>query len=101
LTLKKPHQSGFTGSYLLSYRLLSALRLSLNPIQTHQTDQNQNATYYHLQLLVGVNICLVYFTHLYINPGFVIKRVFTLYVLKTGNLSMSVVSSSIKKQSIT
>jgi hypothetical protein len=47
--------------------------------------------------IVDVYICLVYCTHLYVNLGFVIKRVVTPYVPKTGNLSMSVVSSSISK----
>jgi hypothetical protein len=46
---------------------------------------------------VGVYIFLVYCTHLYVNLGFIIKRVVTLYVPKTGNLSMIVVFSSIKK----
>jgi hypothetical protein len=46
---------------------------------------------------VGVYICLVYCTHLYVNPGFVIKIFVTPYVPKTGNLSMYVVSSSIRK----
>jgi hypothetical protein len=51
--------------------------------------------------IVGVNIFLVFFTHLYINLGFVISRYVTLYVSKIGNLSMSIVYSSIKKQLIT
>jgi hypothetical protein len=50
MNLEKPHQSGCTGSYLSSYRLLSSLRFSLNPIQTHQTNQTKNDIYYHLQL---------------------------------------------------
>lgn len=48
-------------------------------------------------IFVGVYICLVYCTHLYVNPRFVIKRVVTPYVLETGNLSMSVVYSLIMK----
>jgi hypothetical protein len=46
---------------------------------------------------VGVYICLVYCTHLYVNTVFIIKSVVTLYVPKIGNLSMFVVFISIRK----
>ena len=51
--------------------------------------------YYRLQLprndakmLVYKYVQCISYTHLYVNLGFVIKRVVTLYVPKTCNLSM-------------
>jgi hypothetical protein len=97
--LEQPHQSGCAGSYLSSYCLLSALRLSSNPIQyfIKPIKKTQHATYYRLQLpdngakmLVHKYVQCISYTHLNVNPGFVIERVVTLYVPRTGNLPKSV-----------
>jgi hypothetical protein len=50
LLWSNPTKGGCAGSYLSSYHLLSTLKLSLNSIQNHQTNQPQNDTYYRLQL---------------------------------------------------
>jgi hypothetical protein len=54
----------------------------------HLVDFSYNNGY---QVLVYKYVQCISYTHLYVNPGFIIKRVVTLYVPRTGNLPMSVV----------